>query len=148
MTRRFLKRKLAPPPAWTGAIARPRLAALLDAALAAGSHVGLFAGTGYGKTMLLADWARATQSRPEPPFHDRPPALAWLTLDAEDADLDAFLTYLVAAFEQREKLSFLHRVAGGDLDLEDPRSGAGPDDDQAGGGLDPAQRMDLRPSCA
>src|SRR5690349_23765516 len=87
MTRRILRQKLQPPPPWEGAIVRQRVFALLDAAIAEGAHVGLFAGTGYGKTALLADYARGRET-------------AWLTLDAEDADLDVFLAYLVAAFER------------------------------------------------
>ncbi len=87
MNRPILRRKLTPPPPWDGAVVRPRLAATLDAALAEGRHVVLCAGTGYGKTSLLADWARRQDC-------------AWLTLDAEDADLDAFLAYLVAACER------------------------------------------------
>jgi ATP/maltotriose-dependent transcriptional regulator MalT/DNA-binding SARP family transcriptional activator len=87
MNRPILRRKLTPPPPWDGAIARPRLEAALERALGEGRHVVLCAGTGYGKTSLLADWARR---------HDG----AWLTLDAEDADLDAFLAYLIAACER------------------------------------------------
>ena len=87
MTRRILRQKLMPPPPWEGAIARPRLEGVLDAAVAEGAHVGVFAGTGYGKTAMLAAWVR-----------ERP--AAWLALDAEDADLDVFLAYMVAACER------------------------------------------------
>ena len=87
MRRPILRRKLTPPPPWDGAIARPRLDALFAAALAEGRHVVLCAGTGYGKTSLLAARARGADC-------------AWLTLDAEDADLDAFLTYMVASCER------------------------------------------------
>jgi ATP/maltotriose-dependent transcriptional regulator MalT len=87
MTRPMLRQKLAFPPLWRGALQRERLLAVLNLAIAEGRHIGLFAGTGYGKTTLLAEWAREH------------PAV-WITLDAEDADLDVFLSYLVFAFEQ------------------------------------------------
>ncbi|MDB5102259.1 MAG: transcriptional regulator, LuxR family protein [Cyanobacteria bacterium RYN_339] len=82
----ILRRKLQPPPAWPDLVRRERLLARLDEAVAAGQHVALVAGSGYGKTALLADWARGR-------------AVGWLTLDAEDADLDAFLGYMIAACE-------------------------------------------------
>lgn len=75
------------PPLWPDVLSRERLLASLDEAIEQGRHVGLFAGTGNGKTTLLAMWAR---NRPT----------AWLTLDAEDADLDTFLGYLIAALER------------------------------------------------
>jgi ATP/maltotriose-dependent transcriptional regulator MalT len=87
MTRPILRQKLALPPLWRGALQRDRLLEVLDLAIAEGRHIGLFAGTGYGKTTLLAAWARTHQA-------------VWLTLDAEDADLDVFLSYMVFAFEQ------------------------------------------------
>ena len=75
----LLRQKLALPPTWGEFVARPRLAETLDQALASGQHVALFAGSGYGKTALVADWCR---HRPH----------AWVTLDAEDAALDVSLT--------------------------------------------------------
>ena len=54
--------------------------------MGAGRHVVVAAGSGFGKTTLLASWA-ATR------------AAGWVTLDAEDADLDQVLAYLVAACE-------------------------------------------------
>ncbi|MDB5101588.1 MAG: ATP-dependent transcriptional regulator, MalT-like, LuxR family, partial [Cyanobacteria bacterium RYN_339] len=82
----ILRQKLTPPRPWAGVIPRPRLEAWLDAAFERGAHVGVFAATGYGKTALLAAWAQRHGA-------------AWLTLDAEDADLDVALTYLITAFE-------------------------------------------------
>ena len=93
MPKPVLRQKLALPPIWKGALARPRLEGLLDAAVAEGAHVAVCAGAGWGKTMGLSRWALAQRDRADGP------AVAWLTLDAEDADLDGFLTYLVAAFE-------------------------------------------------
>ena len=72
MTPPLLRRKLQPPPAWPDLVRRARLLARLDAAVEAGQHVALVAGSGYGKTALLAEWARGRTA-------------AWLTLDAEDA---------------------------------------------------------------
>jgi LuxR family maltose regulon positive regulatory protein len=82
----LLRRKLTRPALWEAALARELLHARLTTALDAGRHIALIAGSGYGKTSLLAAWT-----------HERP--VAWLALDAEDADLDSFLTYLVAACE-------------------------------------------------
>ncbi|HEY9724491.1 MAG TPA: tetratricopeptide repeat protein [Oscillatoriaceae cyanobacterium] len=65
---------------------RNRLRARLDAAIASGEHIAVIAGSGFGKTSLLADWCA-----------DR--TTAWVSLDAEDADMDAFLTYTIAALE-------------------------------------------------
>ena len=87
MNRPLLRQKLALPPLWRGALPRERLLRHLDEAIAEGRHIGLFAGTGYGKSTLLAEWARQHPT-------------VWLTLDAEDADLDMFLGYLIFAFEQ------------------------------------------------
>jgi LuxR family maltose regulon positive regulatory protein len=56
----------------------------LDEAIEAGRHVALIAGSGYGKTSLLADWARDRRS-------------CWLSLDPEDAEPGLFLGYLVGA---------------------------------------------------
>lgn len=83
----LLRQKLALPPSWGEFVARPRLADVLDLALTAGQHVALFAGSGYGKTTLVADWCR-----------DRP--CAWVSLDAEDAALDVFLAYVIGAVER------------------------------------------------
>ncbi len=55
--------------------------------MAEGRHAAIFAGSGYGKTALVAAWC---QGRPT----------AWVTLDAEDAALDVFLTYVISAFER------------------------------------------------
>lgn len=82
----ILRRKLVAPPLWPGAIVRERLRGELERALANGQHLALVAGSGYGKTAALADVTR------------RHPA-AWVTLDAEDADLDSFLAYVIAACE-------------------------------------------------
>jgi LuxR family maltose regulon positive regulatory protein len=48
---------------------------------------------GYGKTVLLADWAA-----------DRQPDVAWLTLDEFDNEPSVFLTYLAAAIDRVEPI--------------------------------------------
>lgn len=48
---------------------------------------------GFGKTTLLAQWLAAEDSQRR---------VAWLALDAGDADLRVFLTHLVAAIQTAE----------------------------------------------
>jgi LuxR family maltose regulon positive regulatory protein len=55
--------------------------------------VSVIAPPGYGKTVLLADWARSD---------DRP--VAWLTLDDGDNVPSVFLTYLAAAIDRIEPI--------------------------------------------
>ncbi|MDB5096111.1 MAG: ATP-dependent transcriptional regulator, partial [Cyanobacteria bacterium RYN_339] len=83
----ILRRKLVVPPTWPEAVGRDRLALELATAVGGGQHLVLVAGSGYGKTTLLAQWCAGR-------------AVAWVTLDAEDADLDSFLAYVIAACEQ------------------------------------------------
>jgi LuxR family maltose regulon positive regulatory protein len=55
---------------------------------------------GFGKTTLLTQWL--TGGRAEDPAQGRTPdapRVGWLSLDAADADLRAFLTHLVAALQ-------------------------------------------------
>jgi DNA-binding SARP family transcriptional activator/tetratricopeptide (TPR) repeat protein len=99
----LLRQKLKIPPGWASALPRDRLLARFDEAIAAGQHLALIAGSGYGKSTALAAWARAR-------------SVAWVTLEAEDADLESFLSYLIGAFEaaqpgfQTEARSLLSRV--------------------------------------
>ena len=67
---------------------RPRLADRLDEGLAQGLIV-VCAPAGYGKTVLLADWAR----------RGRQP-VAWLSLDAGDNDPARFWRHAVAALDR------------------------------------------------
>ena len=69
-------------------VPRPRLTARLDEGLARGL-VLVCAPAGYGKTVLLADWAR----------RGRPP-VAWLSLDAGDNDPARFWRHAVAALDR------------------------------------------------
>ena len=69
-------------------VPRPRLAERLDEGLARGL-VLVCAPAGYGKTALLADWARRSR---------RP--VAWLSLDVGDNDPARFWRHGVAALDQ------------------------------------------------
>lgn len=69
-------------------LARPRLLGWLDAH--AGDRVRILATeAGYGKTTLLADWARRTPQR-----------VVWYRLDTSDGDWITFIAYLIAAFRE------------------------------------------------
>jgi len=69
-------------------VPRPRLAECLDEGLARGLML-VCAPAGYGKTVLLADWARRGQQ-----------PVAWLSLDAGDNDPARFWRHGVAALNQ------------------------------------------------
>ena len=69
-------------------VPRPQLAERLDRGLARGL-VLVCAPAGYGKTVLLADWARRGQQ-----------PVAWLSLDAGDNDPARFWRHAVAALDQ------------------------------------------------
>jgi LuxR family maltose regulon positive regulatory protein len=73
-------------------VSRGRLTRLLSAEPAA-SIVLVVAPPGYGKTVLLADWA-ADQQR----------EVAWLTLGEFDNDPSVFLTYVAAAIDRVEPI--------------------------------------------
>jgi LuxR family transcriptional regulator, maltose regulon positive regulatory protein len=76
-----------PPPDF---VPRPRLAERLDEGLGLGRGVVLVcAPAGYGKTVLLADWARHTGL-----------PVAWLSLDAGDNDSARFWQHAVAALDR------------------------------------------------
>jgi LuxR family maltose regulon positive regulatory protein len=84
----LLATKLHVPRPRPGLVPRPRLAERLDEGLTRGL-VLVCAPAGYGKTVLLADWARRGQQ----------PA-AWLSLDAGDNDPARFWRHGVAALDQ------------------------------------------------
>ena len=83
----LLATKLHMPASRPGLVPRPRLTARLDEGLARGL-VLVCAPAGYGKTVLLADWARRGQH----------PA-AWLSLDVADNDPARFWRHVVAALD-------------------------------------------------
>ena len=80
----LLATKLHMPGPRPGQVLRPRLTARLDEGLARGLVLAS-APAGYGKTVLLADWAR----------HGEHP-VAWLSLDAGDNDPARFWHHAVA----------------------------------------------------
>ena len=84
----LLATKLYMPAPQPGLVPRPRLAEQLDEGLARGL-VLVCAPAGYGKTVLLADWA----GRSEHP-------VAWLSLDAADNDPARFWRHAVAALDR------------------------------------------------
>ena len=84
----LLATKLHLPRPRPGFVPRPRLTERLDEGLAQGL-VLVCAPAGYGKTALLADWARRGQQ-----------PVAWLSLDAGDNDPARFWRHVVAALER------------------------------------------------
>src|ERR1700741_2830165 len=84
----LLATKLHMPSPRPGQVLRPRLTARLDEGLARGLILAS-APAGYGKTVLLADWAR----------HGEHP-VAWLSLDAGDNDPARFWRHAVAALDR------------------------------------------------
>ncbi|HEY1640710.1 MAG TPA: LuxR C-terminal-related transcriptional regulator [Streptosporangiaceae bacterium] len=83
----LLATKLHAPGPRPGLVSRPRLAQRLDDGLARGLLL-VCAPAGYGKTMLLADWARRAARR-----------AAWLSLDAGDNDPARFWRHAIAALD-------------------------------------------------
>jgi LuxR family transcriptional regulator, maltose regulon positive regulatory protein len=84
----LLATKLHVPGPQPAFVARPRLVEALDEGLARGLIL-VCAPAGFGKTALLADWARRG---------DRP--VAWLSLDAGDNDPARFWRHVVAALDR------------------------------------------------
>ena len=76
----------APPPRL---VPRPHLQTALDHAVTYSRLILISAPAGYGKTSLLAEWARAT-SLP----------VAWLSITGEEDDVERFLRYLLAAWDK------------------------------------------------
>src|SRR5262249_34493883 len=84
----LLTTKLHVPRPQPGLVARPRLAEALGEGLARG-RVLVCAPAGFGKSALLADWARGA-GRP----------VAWLGLDGGDSDPARFWRYVVFALDR------------------------------------------------
>ena len=84
----LLATKLHVPRPRKGFVARPRLVGALDEGLA-GRLILVCAPAGFGKTALVADWARSGK---------RP--VAWLSLDAGDDDPARFWRHVVAALDR------------------------------------------------
>ena len=84
----LLATKLHVPGPRPGFVPRPRLAQRLDEGLGPGLAL-VCAPAGYGKTVLLADWARC---------RERP--VAWLSLDAGDNDPARFWRHTLGALDR------------------------------------------------
>ena len=84
----LLATKLYMPASQPGLVPRPRLAERLDEGLVRGIIL-VCAPAGYGKTVLLADWARRGEH-----------LAAWLSLDAGDNDPARFWRHAVAALDR------------------------------------------------
>ena len=84
----LLATKLHVPRPQPGVVPRPRLAQQLDEGLGRGL-VLVCAPAGYGKTVLLADWAQRGPQR-----------AAWLSLDAGDNDPARFWRHAIAALDR------------------------------------------------
>ena len=88
----LVEAKLHPPARRPGAVPRDRLVRLLTAEPRP-RVVSIIAPPGYGKTMLLAEWA-AREDRP----------VAWLTLDDFDNIPSVFLSYVAASIDRIEPI--------------------------------------------
>ncbi len=85
----ILATKLFIPPPRPQLVQRRHLVDRLDQGLLPGRKLTVLAASaGFGKTTLLSEWAA-----------DLPDRVAWLSLDANDNDLQRFLAYLVAALQ-------------------------------------------------
>ena len=84
----LLRTKLFIPRRRENLVPRPRLVERLNAGLDK-RHTLISAPAGFGKTTLIVDWLEQI---------DHP--AAWLSLDKADNDLQRFLAYLAAAFQQ------------------------------------------------
>jgi LuxR family transcriptional regulator, maltose regulon positive regulatory protein len=85
----LLATKLRIPPQPHRALHRARLVDALERGIPRYKLIQLAAPAGYGKTTLLVQWAHASRW-----------PVGWLSIDAEDNDLERFLRYLLAAWEQ------------------------------------------------
>ena len=83
----LLATKLYLPSPWPNGVVRTRLLHLLDGGSAA-RLILLSAPAGYGKTTLLAEWARHSGA-----------ATAWLSLDDGDNDPLHFMQHFIAAIQ-------------------------------------------------
>jgi LuxR family maltose regulon positive regulatory protein len=86
----LLATKLHVPWPQPGFVPRPRLVQALRRGLAWG-RILICAPAGFGKTALLADWARSVGQ-----------PVAWLSLDAGDSDPARFWRYVIAALDQAQ----------------------------------------------
>jgi LuxR family maltose regulon positive regulatory protein len=88
----ILESKLTPAPTRPGIVSRVRLLDWLEGS-AATPAVAISAPTGYGKTILAAEWAK----------RDRRP-FVWLSIDRHDNDPAVLLTYLAMGLDRVEPI--------------------------------------------
>jgi LuxR family maltose regulon positive regulatory protein len=100
--------KLTPPMPPSDAVRRSALIERLDRA-AGLPLITVTAPAGYGKTTLMATWARSGRRR-----------IAWLSLDAADGDLRRFAAYMVAAIRtvEPDAAPSMDALLGGRRDLD------------------------------
>ena len=84
----LLATKITIPPVRAGSLVRPRLLAALDEAVARELTL-VCTPAGFGKTSLLAEWARAGTH-----------PVAWLSMDQGDSDPNRFWRYVAAAVDR------------------------------------------------
>jgi LuxR family maltose regulon positive regulatory protein len=90
MPTQLLTSKLFIPPLRPSLVPRPRLIQLLNEGLSTEHKLTLIsAPAGFGKTTLVVDWLKQIHL-----------PVAWLSLDEADNDLQRFLAYVAAAFQQ------------------------------------------------
>src|SRR5512139_216589 len=93
MATKLLTAKLFIPPLRPGLVPRPRLIELLNDGLTRKRKLTLVsAPAGFGKTTLVVDWLSQICL-----------SVAWLSLDEADNDVQRFLAYLAAAFQQADE---------------------------------------------
>ena len=85
----LLATRLGVPPSRNAVLRRARLADALTEAILHHKLVVLSAPAGYGKTTLLAEWARESRY-----------LVVWVSLDEREDDLVNFLRYLLAGWER------------------------------------------------
>jgi LuxR family transcriptional regulator, maltose regulon positive regulatory protein len=86
----LLRTKISIPQIPLGSINRPRLTEQVHRGVE--GHLTLLAApAGFGKTLLLLEWAKETRL-----------PVAWLTLDSDDNDLSRFFNYLIGALQTLE----------------------------------------------
>ncbi|HEY7340132.1 MAG TPA: LuxR C-terminal-related transcriptional regulator [Ktedonobacterales bacterium] len=85
----LLATKLRIPPTLHQRVRRARLVDALEQSIPLYRLLLMSAPAGYGKTTLLADWARASSLR-----------IVWLSVGEDDNDFERFFRYLVTGWEQ------------------------------------------------
>ncbi len=89
MASTLLATKLRIPPAANHVVARPRLVDVLDEAVPAHKLTAVSAPAGFGKTTLVAQWARASKF-----------PVIWISLSEDDNDPIQLLRYILSGWER------------------------------------------------